>query len=252
VPGDVETLTITTETRDATAVLRPSGVLNGLTYRSLRDVIIKTALEEPRAVVVDVTELSVPAESALVVFTSAKWHVGRWPEVAVVVACEHTGGRSALARNGVTRYVPVYPSVGAAIAALSADEPPAGRRRVRASLPARFASLQRARDFVTECLSAWHKPELIAVTKVVVTTLVENVLAHTDSGPCVRLEFNGSAVTVAVADDSPTPASLLEDREAAGPPSGLAIVAALSRMWGNAPTPSGKTVWAVLGPENRL
>ena len=36
------------------------------------------------------------------------------------------------------------------------------------------------------------------------------------------------------------------------PPSGLGIISVLCRMWGNAPTPTGKTVWAVLGPENRL
>ena len=34
--------------------------------------------------------------------------------------------------------------------------------------------------------------------------------------------------------------------------SGLAIVDALSRAWGSTPTSSGKTVWAVIGPENQL
>ncbi|CNJ97610.1 stas domain-containing protein [Mycobacterium tuberculosis] len=34
--------------------------------------------------------------------------------------------------------------------------------------------------------------------------------------------------------------------------SGLAIVDALSREWGSTPTSSGKTVWAVIGPENQL
>jgi hypothetical protein len=34
--------------------------------------------------------------------------------------------------------------------------------------------------------------------------------------------------------------------------SGLAIVASVRRAWGNAPRLSGKTVWALIGPENRL
>jgi hypothetical protein len=34
--------------------------------------------------------------------------------------------------------------------------------------------------------------------------------------------------------------------------SGLAIVASVCRAWGSTPMPSGKTVWAVLGPENQL
>lgn len=34
--------------------------------------------------------------------------------------------------------------------------------------------------------------------------------------------------------------------------SGLAIVAAVTRAWGAAPTCSGKTVWALVGRENQL
>jgi hypothetical protein len=34
--------------------------------------------------------------------------------------------------------------------------------------------------------------------------------------------------------------------------SGLAIVASVCRAWGSTPMSSGKTVWAVLGPENQL
>ena len=103
-----------------------------------------------------------------------------------------------------------------------------------------------------EWLTAWSHTDLIPTAKVVVTTFVENVLQHTDSQPAVRLETDGSTVTVAVADGSRQPPGLSENSMAADRPSGLKIVAALCRMWGNAPTPSGKTVWAVIGPENRL
>jgi len=34
--------------------------------------------------------------------------------------------------------------------------------------------------------------------------------------------------------------------------SGLAMVTALTRGWGNLPTPTGKIVWAAVGPENVL
>jgi hypothetical protein len=87
---------------------------------------------------------------------------------------------------------------------------------------------------------------------VVVTAFVENVLQHTDSRPGVRLEYDGSAVTVAVSDASHLPAGLREEPKSYAAPSGLHIVSALSRAWGNAPTSSGKTVWAVIGKENRL
>jgi hypothetical protein len=246
-------LNVAVESVDATAVvLTVHGTLDSVTYRSLRDQIIKAALDEPNAVIVDVTWLAVPAESALVVFTSAQWHVAKWPDVPIMLVCEHAAGRSAITRNGVDRYVPVYPSVRAAIDAASCTRSPAMRRRARAELPAQLTSLSQARELVTEWLTAWSQTELIPVTKVVVTALVENVLQHTDSSPGVRLEYDGSAVTVAVEDFSHVRAGPREDPKPYTVPSGLHIVGALCRAWGNAPTSSGKTVWAVIGPENRL
>jgi hypothetical protein len=120
------------------------------------------------------------------------------------------------------------------------------------NLPADPASLKRSRDLVTERLTAWSHDDLIPVAKVIVTALVENVLAHTDSAPSVHVESNGVTVTVAVEDTSRAPPSVSEARCGRAPPSGLRIIAALCRTWGNLPTPAGKTVWAIVGPENRL
>jgi anti-anti-sigma factor len=248
----VALLSVATETRDATVVLTPRGVLDSSTYRPLRDKVIKAALDEPRAVIVDVTDLDVSAESAWAVFTSARWHVGRWPEVPIVLVSEHSHVRSTIARNGVTRYVPVYPTIQAALGALSHGDTPRTRRRARAQLVAETASLHRARELVTEWLTAWSQTEMIPVAKVVVTAFVENVLQHTDSAPSLRLEFDGSHVTVAVEDASREAAEVQEHPASNTPPSGLRIISALCKAWGNAPTSSGKTVWAVIGPENIL
>jgi hypothetical protein len=249
---DACTLTVTAEAVLDASVLTARGVLDTSTYQSLRDRIIKAALDEPAVVIIDVSRLFVPAESALAVFTSARWHVGRWPEVPIMLVCEHCAGRSAITRNGVARYVPVYRTVVEAIAALSGDAPWRHRSRARTVLPADLSSLRRSRDLVEEWLTAWSQTELIPVAKVVVTTFVENVLQHTESQPAIRLETDGSTVTVAVEDGSRLPPNLSENSMATDRLSGLKIVAAMSRMWGNAPTPAGKTVWAVLGPENRL
>ncbi len=246
-------LTVASESVNATAVvLTARGTLDSISYLTLRDCIIKAALDEPKAVVVDFTDLEVSAESALAVFTSARWHVAKWPEVPIILVCEHPAGRSAVARNGITRYMPVFPSVRAAVQAASQSGTRPLRRRARAQLPARVTSLGRARELVDEWLTAWSQPELIPVAKVVVTTLVENVLQHTDSEPAVRLESDGSRVTVAVEDASHAPAGPREGPKPYALPSGLHIVSALCRAWGNAPTSSGKTVWAVIGPENLL
>jgi anti-anti-sigma regulatory factor len=253
VTGDIyQDLSVAADAADAAGVLLTvRGTLDSVTYRSLRDHIIKAALDEPKAVIVDFTYLDIPAESALAVFTSARWHVAKWPEVPIMLVCEHAEGRAAIRRTGVARYVPVYSSVDAALEAASGTGM-SPRRRARAQLPARLESLRRARELVADWLTAWSQPELIGVTKVVATALVENVLRHTDSDPAVRLETDGSAVTVAVEDGSHVPAGPREEPKPRAAPSGLHVVSALCRAWGNAPTSTGKTVWAVIGPENRL
>jgi hypothetical protein len=245
-------LVVASDAVDHITVLTTEGLLDATTYLLLRDSIIKAALDDPRAVIVDVTELLVPQESALAVFTSARWHVERWPEVPILLVCAHHFGRDAVARNGITRYVPVYPTIESACNALALVGLRPGRRRVRVELPAHVTSLRRSRQFVSDSLTAWSMPDWIAVAKIVVTTFVENVLAHTDSQPGIRVETDGITVTVAVEDSSHSPANIREPTEASNAPTGLGLVGLLCRMWGNSPVPSGKTVWAVIGPENLL
>nr|WP_156657559.1 STAS domain-containing protein [Mycobacterium kyorinense] len=233
-------------------LLTIDGVLDSSTYLKLRDAIIKAALDEPRAVLVDVNALDVPASSAWSVFTSARWHVSTWPDVPIVLVCGDADRRTTISRIGVTRYVPVHATVEAALNALPVEGRQA-RRRARVELPASLASLRRARDLVGEYLTAWSQTELIPVATVVVNVFVENVLQHTASTPVLVLETNGATVTVSVQDCSTTPAARREDPFRGGERvSGLAIVAAVSCAWGSTPTPSGKAVWAVVGPENKL
>ncbi|MGY4648744.1 STAS domain-containing protein [Mycobacterium sp. URHB0021] len=245
-------LTVTASTEAGATVLAADGVLDSTTYMTLRDAIIKAALAQPCAVIVDVTGLAVPAPSAWAVFTSARWHVGRWPEVPIMLVCAHAAGREAVRRNGITRYVPIYAETDRAVKALSEQDAPPSRRRARARLPASSTSLRRARRVTDEWLTEWSLTEFIPVTRVIVTTFIENVLEHTESAPNLRLETDGTTVTVAVEDTSHAAAGLREEPDCPGRPSGLSIVAALSRVWGNAPNSSGKTVWAVVGPENIL
>lgn len=245
-------LTVASDTVGSLCLLTVKGVLDSSTYLELRNSVIKAALDQPRAVLVDVSALEVPASSAWSVFTSARWHVSTWPDVAIFLVCGHAHGRAAITRSGVARYVPVHPTVESALRE-AGDHTQQGRRRVRAELPTSPASLRQARALVAEALTGWSRTELIPVATVIVNVFVENVLEHTCSAPMLRLETDGVTVTVAVEDGSSTPAVRREDRFRGGERvSGLAIVAAVCRAWGSTPTPSGKTVWAVVGPENQL
>ena len=245
-------LTVATAAVRQATVLAVHGVLDASSYLPLRHHIVKAALDEPAAVLIDISDLAVPTETALTVFTAARWLVGRWPEVPMALVCAHEAGRLALARSGVARYVPSYPAVGDAMTALSRTSRDSSRRRARAELPKGPSSLYRSRELVTGWLTAWAQTDYIPAAKVIATAFVENVLHHTDSAPQLRIETDGNTVTIAVGDGSSRPAALLEQSVPMRVPSGLHIVAALCRMWGTLPVPTGKTVWAVLGPENRI
>ena len=232
-------------------MLTVDGVLDGRRYLQLRNRIIEAALGEPRAVLVDVNALRVPASSLWKVFSSARWQVSIWPDVPIILICAHPGRQRIIVRSGVTRYVPVRASVEAALASLTAGRPT--RRRTSAELPSSLASLRQARELVAEWLADWSHVQLIPVTTVVVNVFTENVLQHTASAPVLVLESDRTAITVAVQDDCSMAAARHEDPYRSGDRlSGLTIVASVCRAWGSTPTPSGKTVWAVIGPENRL
>lgn len=93
------------------STLRCAGTLDATTYRTLRDIVIDAALEEPPVVIVDVNALRVPVVSAWSVSTSACWHVSVWPDVPVVLASADDDVRKMLCRNDVEAAgVPGYPS----------------------------------------------------------------------------------------------------------------------------------------------
>ena len=243
---------VAAESHHGVSFLRVGGVLDGTTYSLVRDAVIKAALDEPRAVIVDVEDLSVPSESAWAVFTSARWHVSIWPDVPILLVCAHAERRRQITRSGVARYVPVHQDCMSAVEAV-ADRSMHGRRRARTQLSANAISVGLARASVAEWLIAWGKEDLIPAASTVATIFVENVLAHTDSAPVLIVESGQATVTVAVEDASPQPAAVREDADhGAEIVSGLAIVAALCQAWGSMPTSSGKTVWALVGRENRL
>jgi hypothetical protein len=236
---------------DSVCLLTAEGVLDSSTYLQLRDAIVKAALDQPRAVLVDVDRLDVPTSSAWAVFTSARWMVDTWPAVPIHLVCGHYHRRHIITRNGVTRYVPVHPTVEAALAALT--DTARVRWRAKTELPAALASLGAARLFVAERLAEWSFDPLILVTTVLANIFVENVLQHTAGGAVLRLETDGTTITVSAQDHSSALAARHEDSRLGGERvSGLAIVATVSRAWGCSPTPPGKTVWAVIGPENQL
>jgi len=237
------------ETRDlgGVAVVEPHGVLDAISYAILRETLVKVATDEPRAVIVDLAGLHVPDRSALALFFSVSDQIAQWPGVSLLLVADAPEHRTLLDRYRMSRYVPVYPSVPAAAAAI--DDPPP-RRIARRTLPNSLASARLARLFVLAMCAEWDVTARSADAVTVVNEMVENTLLHTYCAPSVRLELRRGLLTVAVYDDDPTEARLVDPT----PPGsailrrrGLVLVSSLSRAWGCTPTPvGGKVVWAVL------
>jgi anti-anti-sigma factor len=242
-------LDITSVEVDGASVLTVAGVLDSSTYAPLRNAIVKAAIDEPAAVVVDVSALSVPRESALAVFTSAHWHVNEWRDVPLALVCSHAAGRETLRHNGITRYLPVHASLWQALDVPRASE---SRRRARAELPGLTTSVRRAQQLVAQWLDRWSMADFAPAAATIATVFVENAVDHSGGDTVLRVESDGRTVTVAVDDTGGTPAAYHEDGGADARVRGLEFVRVLCRAWGSAPTDTGKTVWAVIGPENRL
>lgn len=239
------------EVSDGATVLTVEGILDSVSYCQLRDVIITAAIDEPRAVIVDTNALIVPAESALAVFTSARWHIARWPVVPLLLVCCTTVGRSALRRNGISHRLPVYASIREALAAATAHGPPA-RRRARVVLTPESHAVYVSRQRVCDYMRDWGCTELIPAAKVVVSALVENAVLHAGGATAVRLELRDDELTVAVEDSSTIAPAIHERFPETDLLSSLRIIDAICRAWGCSPTTTGKVVWCAIGPENTL
>jgi anti-anti-sigma factor len=244
-------LTVSQRTDDSISVLIAGGDLDGGSAVTLCESIVAAARAEPTAVVVDVTAVRADAPSAWASLIDAHWQVCHRNEVPVVLVCAHRASRDAIARHGLATFMPVFTTEKAARKALGGFAPRTARH-VDVELPADLSSLRESRRLVREWLTVWTRPKLIPVALVVVNVFVENVLEHTPSIPKVRVETDGATATIAVSDRSKSPARRLAAPAHGTDVSGLAIVDALSRAWGSTPTPGGKTVWAVIGPENQL
>ncbi|WP_018684894.1 hypothetical protein [Actinokineospora enzanensis] len=231
------------ESRSGCLLVRPRGVLDPATYPALRDTLLKCAVAQPRAVVVDLGETEVGCESLLSVFATVWLRTCDWPGVPLLVV----GVPEAMRTSAVRRYVRFHDTAGQAVAAAGHTQPVLRRHF---TVPRVRDAAAIGRNEVAAACVAWGVPaDHVVEAEQVVTELVENTMRHTDSEARVRVEARRGLLTVAVTDDDPTPA-VLRDRGTAAVPSamGLLVVTAFAKTWGCVVDRAAgrKVVWAVL------
>jgi anti-sigma regulatory factor (Ser/Thr protein kinase) len=229
---------------EGATVVKATGRLDLSSYAQFRDGLLKCAADEPTAVIVHLLDgFEARGTAELSVFTTVWMRVSEWPGVPVMVVADELL-RTTLKLNGISRFVPQYPTVRLALDAVGA---PRERRRHEVQLPLSLATPRLARGFVRATCTRWGVPGVLDEAVLITSELVENAVRHTGSAPSLRLELRPGQFAIAVHDDDPTPPKprpLTSDQPGGR---GMALVEALSKVWGVSPSPrGGKVVWAVL------
>jgi len=139
-----------------------------------------------------------------------------------------------------------------ATADLDAARPLPGTRPDRITrhceLPCDVAAAGQARAFVDSVCADWAVTGRILDATLITSELVTNAVTHARTASMLVLGLDQHGLHVAVRDECTQGANAIRTgRARQGDGRGLHLVAELSRAWGVAPHPDGKTVWAVLG-----
>jgi anti-sigma regulatory factor (Ser/Thr protein kinase) len=230
-------------------IARLTGRLDSLNYLRTRDQLVKLAMEEPRAVVVEVDGLEVRTEPLLTVFSAAWMQVSRWPSVPILVVATDVSRWRWLNRCAFSRFVPVFRDVDEAVDSLGVTPM---RRRATIDLLSELSSAVLARRFVRRVCAEWSVEPEIEEVVCVASELVENAVRHAGTPMQLRLELRDRLLAVAVRDGSPHQAVMRQSPSGLPAGLGLRLVSHLSRTWGCSPdNRGGKVVWAEFkaGPE---
>jgi hypothetical protein len=209
------------------------------TAPEVRAALLDVLADQPAAVVVDVGDLQPAHAEAAAMLRDLRRDTADWPAAELALCDPRDSGRW---RD--TGW-PVWSDPAGAFG--SFDSPDRDHRR-SLSLEPLVGAARRAREMITEACDRWECPDLAGSACIVVTEMVNNVVAHARTQMNVLLALRGAGLSVAVRDESPTAPSFTG---APAPTSyggrGMLLIDSVASRWGNLVLSHGKVVWAVLG-----
>jgi hypothetical protein len=222
------------------ALLRLQGVLDRSTASALRGPMLSFAADQTPPMVIDVGDLRVDDPAALRAFADVAREIADWPSGMPVVSVG-----DALAGEWAGAGLPIVHDHAAAARAGAL-----GRNDVLGTdLDPVTGAARRARELVTEGCARWDLTDAVGPACIVVTELVNNVVAHAQTPMKVKIGLGsgGDAVHIAVRDHSTTlPAFGGPVSTTAYGGRGLLLVESVANRWGATGLPDGKVVWAVI------
>lgn len=207
----------------------------------VRTHLFKCLAEQPDALFVDLTGLTVEEPLALAIFSAVNRQAARWPGIPVLYCAPIPSVRDMLA-DGACRRLPVAASVDAARDTVR-DDGHVVPSLIDDLLPIAGAARQ-ARNIATEACSRWDLPGLIAPASVIAGELVTNVVDHANTMATLRISLRRRYVTIGVRDGSTEAPRRVPPGPVGG--RGLMLVEAMAHSWGWLPVEGGKVVWASL------
>jgi len=219
-------------------VVRFAGVLDSTTAPDVRSAMLDLLAGQPAAVVIDVNDLRVPDVADVAVLRDVARDTADWPAAHLALCASQ--GAAAWRATGLR----VWPNRADAFSDIG--EPDAGLRR-SLDLEPIVGAARRSRELVSDACGQWDLPGLIGSASIVVTEMVNNVVAHARTSMTVLLALHDDAVAVAVRDHStavPRFTGIVSTTSYGG--RGLLLIDSVSERWGSLPLGGGKVVWAIL------
>jgi len=238
---DGSSLSIFAAPVNSNMIVRVEGQLDLSNYGRLRDSILKFAADKPGAIIIDVSETTTRDSSAWALFTQVRWQLADLPAVPVALVCVKDRAAEVIQRMTVSRYVPMFPSIEAAVRAVT-EENFRYRFRARTFLAEHGLGADRARAFVAARLPAWSMADCVDVASTVAALLVEDAIDKGADGCLIRMDSNGSALRLMVEYECVRPAGSAADGESPR----IAKVRALCHRVGTSSVDTSQKVWALI------
>jgi anti-anti-sigma regulatory factor/anti-sigma regulatory factor (Ser/Thr protein kinase) len=239
----------THSTRDGCSVVTIAGRIGLFTAARVKRALVKELAQDPLAIICDLSGVHALDPLCASIFSAVAHHpFSRWPATSLLLCGARPRVAETLRRLRVPHFLPMYATVGDALAEAAA-KPPYLRDELRlAPTPAAAATV---RDFLRDLLDHWRiglpDSELVDRAVLLADELVTNAIVHARTEFRLRVALSGNQLRLAVHDDSPRQPRLA----LLGPESetgrGLRLVEQTAKAWGvHHHAEGGKTVWCTL------
>jgi len=239
----METLTCTHRGVETVTVLTVTGCLSATTSLTVRRALQKAQTDHPDAVVVDVTGLTAPEDSPLLMFAAQARRAE--PGGAPIVFCGAGPElEQRLDAHPALRRLLRFADVESAVVAVRSGRVLPERFRVRSGPTPDAVGL--ARDLVARACAAWGVAEVSDDAELVASELCGNAVRHAGTPLQVLVRRTESHLYIEVYDESPQLPVERRPDVLADSGRGLFIIDRFASAWGSNRTASGKVVWAAL------